>query len=349
MRYIGSHFKRNQWLKPNPRLITIADMTTTSLKRLLGYSLMASALTSSVSTTAFAQGVAIAKNDAGIQVKHGETTALRYELLKPKDSPSNSPSAGYFHPLTTPSGLVITDVGPDDHRHHRGVFLAWLNVNNKIGKGDFWGWGEPAPIENRRIVNRQANSVSSTDKTASFSVVNDWVAESTPLMEETLQAKLTFNANARIHDLAYSFKVKEDTTLGRYAFSGFSVRTRKDYPITVHDPAGTVSLPAPSHLKPESDWPNKPWYAFELSLAEGKKAGVAVLSHPKNPTTVWHNVTGIGLINPCIIAPGAVNIPASQPLNLRYQVVTFDGPVPTALLNQLAEDFAKSPVSVNPQ
>ena len=33
--------------------------------------------------------------------------------------------ANYLHPLTNPSGQVITEDFPDDHPHHRGVFWAW--------------------------------------------------------------------------------------------------------------------------------------------------------------------------------------------------------------------------------
>lgn len=113
----------------------------------------------------------------------------------------------------------------------------------------------------------------------------------------------------------------------------------------MYDPAGKVTLPAPSHLKPESDWPARPWYAFEMALPGGKKAGVAVLNHPQNPPTLWHNVTDIALLNPCIIAPGPFKISAAQPLMLRYRVVTFDGPVPTDLLNQLVEEFAKKSIN----
>jgi hypothetical protein len=266
--------------------------------------------------------------------------ALHYVLKKPADSACSSPSACYFHPLTTPSGLVITDVAPEDHRHHRGAFLAWLEVRAGTSAGDFWGWGEHAPLQDRVIVHRGTENVAATPDGASFRVRNEWLAASVPLLKETLQVKVTFRKDARVHDFTWHLTPSQDLTLGRHAFSGFSVRTRKDAAIEAHDPDGAVKLPAPSHLNPETDWPSRPWYALELALTEGRKAGVAVMNHPDNPPSLWHNVTDIGLLNPCIIAPAAVHVKAGQSLTLRYRVVTFDGAVPAALLNELAGAFA---------
>lgn len=282
----------------------------------------------------------IMANDQLIEVKRSGGDTVKYLLQKPADSVCSSPSACNFHPLTSPSGLVLTDVAPDDHPHHRGVFLAWLDVKSKNVEGDFWGWGKYAAVENRSIVNRKADTLTAQDDAASFIVHNDWLAGADILLKETLHASFAFRKDVHVHDLIYQLDAPEDVVLGQHAFSGFIVRTRKDAPITVYDPSGVVTLPSPSHLKPETDWPDRRWYAFEMALPSGKKAGVALINHPQNPLTLWHNIDKIGMLNPCIIAPGSVRIPAEQPLKSRYRVVTFDGDIPVSLLDQLAEDFA---------
>src|SRR5262245_27855185 len=65
---------------------------------------------------------------------------LQYQSQPIKDSKLPVDSAGYFHPLTSPSGIVMTDLAPADHRHHRGVFLAWVEMHG-AADADFWGWG----------------------------------------------------------------------------------------------------------------------------------------------------------------------------------------------------------------
>lgn len=286
-----------------------------------------------------------ASTSSSVEGRFKDGLAFVYQRNKPAGSACVSPSACYFHPLATPSGIVITDVAPDDHLHHRGLFFAWLVVRNADTAGDFWGWGKDAPLEDRLIVNRDVSDLAAEEETIRFTAHNDWTAgkePSTVLLQETLTASVSQSSEARVYDLAYRFDAPADVTLGQQAFSGFALRTRKDAPITVHDPAGPVTLAPPSHLDPKSDWPDRPWYAFELALPEGKKAGAAVLNHPGNPPTLWHNVAAIGLLNPCIVAPSDVAIPAGKPLILRYRVILFDGAVPAALLNQEAETFAKT-------
>jgi hypothetical protein len=147
---------------------------------------------------------------------------------------------------------------------------------------------------------------------------------------------------ANVLDLHYTLTPTADTTLSQWAFSGFCVRTRKDARLTAIGPKGEVKLPNPNHLKPESDWPAEPWYAYELQLPGDKVAGVAVIDHPQNPPSLWHNHRDIRMLNPSIVAPVAVKLSAEKPLALRYRVVAYDGRTQPDELNRLATDFAKS-------
>src|SRR5688500_8889791 len=63
----------------------------------------------------------------------------QYQLQRPADTKLSVESACYFHPVTTPKGVVVTEVGPSDHPHHRGIFLAWVEMHGRHD-ADFWGW-----------------------------------------------------------------------------------------------------------------------------------------------------------------------------------------------------------------
>jgi hypothetical protein len=116
---------------------------------------------------------------------------------------------------------------------------------------------------------------------------------------------------------------------------------RKDGRTEYHSPGGVARLPNPVHVKPETDWPDAPWYGASLALPGGVLVGAAVINHPSNPPTLWHNHRDIRMINPCIVAPAAVRVEPSHPLVLRYRVVAFDGAVPSAELGKLAAAFGK--------
>jgi hypothetical protein len=264
---------------------------------------------------------------------------LRYEYKGAEFENLSVESLCFFHPFATPSRVVMTEVAPADHPHHRGIFLAFVEMHGEKD-ADFWGWGQHAPTKGRVIVN-QSNSLL-TKKPQSFIAHNHWVADGVVMIEERLAAQPTVH-NPQVHllDLHYTLTPVSDINLSQWAFSGFCVRTRKDAKLVAYGPKGEVTLPNPSHLKPETDWPAEPWYAYELEFTDGKVAGIAVIDHPHNPPSLWHNHREIRMLNPCIVAPAAVKLREGEPLVLRYRVVAYDGPTQTGELDRLADEFAK--------
>src|SRR5688500_12187441 len=78
--------------------------------------------------------------DAVIFKNHAGQAQLRYELNPGVHKNLTVQSACYFHPFTTPAGMVVTEVAPDDHPHHRGIFFAFVEMHGEKD-ADFWGWG----------------------------------------------------------------------------------------------------------------------------------------------------------------------------------------------------------------
>jgi hypothetical protein len=267
---------------------------------------------------------------------------LEYQLRPPENTKLSVESACYFHPVSTPGGVVVTELAPSDHPHHRGIFLAWVEMHGKQD-ADFWGWGEHAPKKDRRIVNRSVSEPLSTAAGGGFQAVNEWLAETNVVITERLRTVARAEGPASIVDLVYSLTAKNDLTLSRWAFSGFCVRVRKDGKIEAEGPDGPVKLPNPKHTEPGSDWPAAAWYDYSITLDDGKTVGAAVIDHPQNPPSLWHNHRDVRMLNPCIVAPGPVTMKAGAPLVLRYRVVVHDGATPRELLNKLAREWRDHP------
>lgn len=265
-----------------------------------------------------------------------------YQGLKPANLGTNLvvDSGGFFHPLATPSGLVLTDVAPPDHPHHRGVFLGFVEVHGKAD-ADFWGWGAHAPVQGRRILNRSLGPAQAYGAAATFNAANDWMADSTTVLREKLAATLRSTTNANVLELTYTLTPEADVTLAQWAFGGFCVRLPRNGTLQARALSGPINLPAPSHLKPETDWPDERWYDFTLTFPDGRLGGITVLNHPANPPTLWHNNTDVRILNPCITAPASVTLKAAQPLTLRYRLVVHDGPPPLDLLERLTREWSK--------
>jgi hypothetical protein len=265
---------------------------------------------------------------------------LGYLTSKPAGVPLESNSACCVHPFNTLGGERATDIAPDDHRTHRGIFFAWHNMEFKRGaetlRGDFWGWGKFAPTDGRVIVNRDLRLIRADATSAEVAVRNDWTIASQVVMQEATTIRVGEEQGARVLDLTYRFTSDYDVTLAQMAFTGFCFRCRKDGKYIFSDSKGEVTLPNSGATSPESDWPARDWYSHTIDLSNGKTVASAVFDHPGNPKTAWHGARAVSFLNPCIAASGAVSIPAKKPLTLRYRAVTHDGRFPDGLLDRMA-------------
>lgn len=249
-------------------------------------------------------------------------------------------SSCYFHPIRTPSGEVVTDLAPEDHRHHRGVFLAWVQMEGPR-RADFWGWGAKAPKDGRRIVNRELHLENGTAEGIGFRATNAWLAEGEEIVSERLTVRVSRQGPANVIDLEYALTApKGDVRIEANPFGGFCYRARPRGTLEVVSPEGKVMLPNSVFDRTETNWPPARWYDFTYRSEGGRVTGVAVIDHPANPRSTWHGHRGIHMLNPCVVADGPVTIGKDRPLVLRYRLVAHDGDAAAAGLPAMAAAFA---------
>ncbi len=266
-------------------------------------------------------------------------TVFRYMTKKPAETNLTANSVCCLYPVYTPKGERAVDFAPGDHRHHRGVFLAWHALSAGRKRADFWGWGHFAPTEGRVIENRSVELAEADAEHARLAVCNNWNVDGETAIEEKLSVEVREMRGVFIVDLDFQLAPTVDVQLDETAFGGFCVKGRKDGQPKYVGPDGPVTLPRPHHLKPGTDWPAAAWYDYVLKLDGGGMIGVAVIDHPGNPQSLWHNLEPIAMLNPCIVAPGAVRIAKGKTLRLRYRLVVHDGPAPMALIRSLSKQW----------
>ncbi len=281
----------------------------------------------------------LARDESGAVVKAPDGSPIfRYVIRKPPDSKLTANSACFMHPIYTPAGQVATDLAPDDHPHHRGAFLGWYVMHGRQD-ADFWGWGKYAPTAGRIIENRALDLQSTGAEHGALALQNEWRAGDTVMIDEELHITAYQRDSVFVMDWVDRLTSREAITLDQSAFGGFCVRSRKDGEFKLFDPAGAVTLPDPNYLKPDTDWPAAAWYGFSLSPAGSKAVGIAVIDHPDNPPTRWHNNRAVHMVNPCITTGGAMVLKPNEPLVLRYRLVSYDGEPPRAVLDELAKEW----------
>jgi hypothetical protein len=296
----------------------------------------------------------------GMQLKTPDgRVVFDYMTKKPPMSevPLTSPSVACFHPVLTPSGERVTALAPDDHPHHRGIYLAWHDSEfrapidpGKMGKyapsfgwgittADFWGWGEYAPRENRVIQTNNVKLAGASASHAEVAVENAWMVGKRKLLDETTVTRVSERDGTFVLDFTFTLSPVVDYVLHKQSFSGFNFQGRKDGESFFTNSAGTVQLPNPHYSVPELNWPPAPWYGYVVKVPNGKTVGAAVIDHPSNPPSTWHNSRSLWMVNPVIAALAPYTIKAGSSLTLRYRVVVHDGPTPTVAVDKLAAEF----------
>ena len=295
----------------------------------------------------------------GMQLKTPDgRVVLEYLTKKPDNSPLTSPSTACFHPVNTPSGETVTALAPNDHPHHRGIFLGWhdsefrsaVNLDNygphkpiraqNVTKADFWGWGAYATRDGRVEQNKDVKLLKADAAHAEIEIHNDWLVNNRKMLDEVDEASVAERDGVYVLDLEYRLSPLADYILNRASFGGFDVQGRKDGESWFSNAKGRVDLPDAHYSLPELDWPPEPWYDFSIKMTgNGKTVGFAVMDYPKNPPTAWHNSSHLWMLNPNITAGGPYTIGKGQTLVLRYRVVVHDGDTPTALLEKLSAEW----------
>ncbi|HYG73913.1 MAG TPA: PmoA family protein [Planctomycetota bacterium] len=89
-------------------------------------------------------GVSAVKNGSLVEITFDGKKIISYQAEKsipPEGVDAVFARGGYIHPVYTPSGKIITDDYPADHRHHHGIWMPWTKTEFEGRKPDFWNMG----------------------------------------------------------------------------------------------------------------------------------------------------------------------------------------------------------------
>ncbi len=202
------------------------------------------------------------EEDSGIRFLSGSRPLFTYRYSATRPKP-------YVHPLFAPDGLPVTQDGPRDHVHHRGLMLAWSGVDGI----DFWGETNPAR-HGREVHVRFAKR----SKTSLTSLIH-WNAEGRLLLVESR----TITAPQQPPDLTLldwdsTLKAPQAVRLGTdgHIYDGLGLRVAGSMDFgEVLNSNGTTTIQ-------QANGEPAAWCAYSGKLGTGT-AGIAIFDHPGNP------------------------------------------------------------------
>lgn len=257
-----------------------------------------------------------------VAVTCGGTTILeyRYSTARPKS---------YIHPLCLADGRPVTLDGPKDHVHHRGLMVAWSEVNGI----DFWG--ETNPGRHGRIVHQRFERLREAPA-AEIVSVNHWIAEGKLLLVERRTVRAPPPAEGVWLDWTSELRTAGEPVklaAGQHVYNGLGIRF-----IPAMDGGGVLNSNGTATIE-KANGEAAAWCAYH-----GAVAGVAFFDHPGNPRHpnaffVMNKAFGYMSAAPTFREP--FDLAAGQSIRLHWGVLAFSGEPKAEALQRRFQSWSK--------
>ena len=252
---------------------------------------------------------------------------------------------GYIHPVYTPSKKIITDDYAKNHLHHHGIWTAWTKTIFEGRTPDFWNMGD----KTGKVAFVSVDSFFQGSVLAGFSAKHRYVDLSAPepktAINETWNVQV-YNVGGGDEQNYFLFDINITQTcassssliLPTYRYGGLGFRGREEW----NGEENTIFLTSEGKDRSNGHATTARWCHIG-GLAEGKLAGITIMSHPDNfrapqpmrihPTEPFFN-----------FAPsqaGDWSINPGETYRAKYRFVVYDGEPDTTLIENLWTDYAQ--------
>lgn len=297
-----------------------------------------------------AKGVRLVREHSKLKIAAAGRQVLEYQA-----QPGQLPSAGikpifrrggYIHPVYTPSGRIITDDYPADHRHHHGIWWAWTKTEFEGRHPDFWNMGGgTGKVEFVALDATWSGPVHSGFKARNRFVDLSGSAAKTALNEVWEVMVYGVGRGQQPYSMFDLVSTQTCATgspliLPEYHYGGVGFRGHRDW--VAKD--NCFFLTSEGKDRRNGNGTRARWCHIG-GRVDGQLAGIAILCHPGNfrapqPTRLNPDQPFF-CYAPSVM--GRWQITPGQPYISRYRFVVYDGPPDTAELNRLWNDYANPP------
>ncbi len=264
----------------------------------------------------------------------------------------------HLHPVCSPSGRIVTGNHPEDHRWHRGIWMAWTKTEFGGSHPDFWNQGKAGAKDksgDQILAEVRFDKLTKSwggPEGGGFISQHLFLDHSrspdekvlTETWEVAVAQKNLGGTIANIIDLTSTQTCATDTPLKlpKYHYGGLGVRGNLAW-----NPLEAVTmLTSEGHDRKNGDATKARWVHIGGAV-DGAQAGMVILIHPGNfrfPQPLRLNPKNPQLC----IAPsqdGDWAIEPGKPYVSRYRILVIDGPANAAWIESRWNEYAKQPVT----
>ena len=303
--------------------------------------------------TGFAAGagpIAAEEKDGGVTVSAGGREILRYRGEPggmPADFDKSFLRGGYIERVYTPSGVLVSDDYPPDHKHHHGIWSPWTKTKFEGRDVDFWNMGQ----KKGKVEPVSFGDVWHKPGSAGFSAKHRMVDLSAPggsktavdeRWDVTVYAPKYGEPPAHVFDLVITQTTASDSPLilPKYHYGGLGFRGARSW----NGEKNLRLLTSEGETDRVKANETRAKWAHVGGDVDGKPAGIAILCHPENfrapqPIRI-HPKEPFLCYAPSQL--GDWKIEPGKPYVAKYRFVVSDGKPDAKQIEKWWEEYAKA-------
>ena len=290
------------------------------------------------STVSISQQVSLKDTSTGIDFYIDNQRVLTYQTAKlpvPDGVKEAFSKSGFIHPITSPSGQVLSRVQPKDHYHHYGIWGPWTRATINGREVDFWNLGdEKGRVDFSHVISKKV-----AGGAAELNVRQNHLDLKAPeaeklAIEEDLRIKVKPADKGRYmvdYTTTIFTKIKDGILLDDYRYGGgIGFRATE-----LWGDSNSIILTSAGHDRKTADGTEAKWILVKgkTGASEGQ-SGILFLSHNNNkahpePLRVWpvgqYNGEGNVFVEFCPIRHESWEIQPGNRYTLKYRMIVFDG------------------------
>jgi Methane oxygenase PmoA len=257
----------------------------------------------------------------------------------------------YLAPIRSASGKIITrhfpmemvDGESRDHRHHRGLWFSYDDVNG----AKFWESDPSYP--DPKVGHIVATKVDWKPGSKTMETVFNWNDHGgKTLLVEHRTMRFRGQSGLRIIDFDIRLTASEKVVFGDTKEGAFAIRLAD----ALTEKSGSGKMTSAEGKRGMQDiWGKQSSWVDYSGTLDGEKLGVAIFDHPSNPEhpVRWHaRDYGLFAVNPWgqhafdpSVPAAHTSLDAGASVRYRWRVVIHNGDTAEAHIADLYKDFAK--------
>jgi len=302
--------------------------------------------------TGSAPGISARQSEKVLVLQKDGTKVLSYNhaIVPPPAGQSELYNrSAFIHPLWSPSGSVLTNIHPDDHYHHVGIWMPWTKTKFEGQATDFWNLKSgQGTVRFRKFLSTTSGPVY-----GGFQAEHDHVALKTADGEKVVLKEVwdvrVYNVGGPgedywLWDFVSTQRCVADSPLllEKYRYGGFGFRATADW-------KGETAAYLTSTGKTRKDGhATRARWCDTSGVTDGKWKGVTFFSHPQNfrhpeAMRIWPGFEQEVFFNWAPVQTGDFEMKPAQDHVFRYRQFVHEGKVDVEKTEQVWNDFAHPP------